>query len=385
MGVRDVREPYVRGLAERLRRSGAIKSKAVEGAFLACPRDVFVERFEAFNLLSGRYEEFDVAGTAGTAALEKLYVDAPVIARVDGAKTISSQPSMVATMLEDLDLEPGLSVFEVGTGTGWNAALLRSVVGPAGRVLSTEISGVLAKAARSRLRLLALDDVCVLEGDGAFGPGSSQRFDRIVVPAGCSDIAPAWMTQLAEGGALLLPLCVWPGRDTPLLKLCRRGGILVGGFLRGARFVSIEGACKGVPSGAREADVAPAAEAAGTEETAPWGDQADPYVAYETLVSFALYLHLRKTGVREIDLLGICFCSGAGQSVCVLGLRTLKTCGGTEARDTVMREYESWMSAGSPSVSRYRVVATDAGACTKAPLSQWSLRLGCAVLGLTLQ
>jgi protein-L-isoaspartate(D-aspartate) O-methyltransferase len=122
----------------------------------------------------------------------------------------SSAPTIMAVMLERLACQPGSRVLEIGTGTGYNAALLAHLVGPAGLVVSIELDGDTAAAATASLaRLGACVDVRV--GDGWGGAPDTAPFDRVIVTAGIWDVSPGWVAQLRQGGRLVAPLWIGPG------------------------------------------------------------------------------------------------------------------------------------------------------------------------------
>jgi protein-L-isoaspartate(D-aspartate) O-methyltransferase len=108
-------------------------------------------------------------------------------------------------MLEQLDVRPGHRVLEIGAGTGYNAALLSWLVGPAGSVTTIEYDDAVASAAGTALSGLG-EAVTVVHGDGMLGAPGRPSFDRIVVTAGAWDIPSAWREQLAEDGRLVVPL-----------------------------------------------------------------------------------------------------------------------------------------------------------------------------------
>ncbi len=114
-----------------------------------------------------------------------------------------SQPYMVASMLEALRLQHDSLVLEVGTGTGYQAALLASI---AGRVVSIERVESLALAAGENLRRLGIDNVEVILGDGSLGYPPRAPYDRIVVAAAAPFVPSAMVDQLVEGGVLLIPI-----------------------------------------------------------------------------------------------------------------------------------------------------------------------------------
>jgi protein-L-isoaspartate(D-aspartate) O-methyltransferase len=173
-------------LVDTLVSTGQIRSPHVEAAFRAVPRHLFVP---------------DVS-------LERAYRnDVIVVKEHEGvALSSSSQPGIMALMLELLDLRPGQRVLEIGAATGYNAALLAHIVGEAGTVVSMDIDDDLVQQARVHLATARYGRVQVVSGDGGFGYAQMAPYDRIVVTVGTDDLAPAWHGQLAAGGRLLLPL-----------------------------------------------------------------------------------------------------------------------------------------------------------------------------------
>jgi protein-L-isoaspartate(D-aspartate) O-methyltransferase len=175
-------------LVTELRHRGGL-SRSVQDAFARVPRHVFVPEVGA--AAAYRDEAFVIkCGPDGM----------PV--------SSSSQPAMMAIMLDQLALKPGHRVLEIGTGSGYNAAVMAAVVGPQGEVVSVDIDADLVVRARSSLVAAGYDEVTVLCADGGFGDPVGAPFDRIIVTAGAWDIAPAWLDQLEPGGRLVLPLSV---------------------------------------------------------------------------------------------------------------------------------------------------------------------------------
>jgi len=114
-----------------------------------------------------------------------------------------SQPIVVAFMTQVIAPRPGMRVLEIGTGSGYQAAVLQE----AGcRVWTIEIFGALAREARKRLDRLGYRDVVVRHGDGYAGWPDEAPFDAIVVTAGADSIPPALTEQLAAGGRLVMPV-----------------------------------------------------------------------------------------------------------------------------------------------------------------------------------
>jgi protein-L-isoaspartate(D-aspartate) O-methyltransferase len=114
-----------------------------------------------------------------------------------------SQPYVVAYMTEQLDVHPEHRVLEVGTGSGYQAAVLSRI---AREVVTVERYRTLAEKAKSRLFALGYNNVEVVVGDGFAGVPARAPYDRIIVTAAAEEVPPALMEQLAEGGIMVLPL-----------------------------------------------------------------------------------------------------------------------------------------------------------------------------------
>ena len=114
-----------------------------------------------------------------------------------------SQPYVVGYMTEQLEVAPAHRVLEIGTGSGYQAAVLSRI---ARDVVSIERYRTLADAARERLKTLGYANVTILAGDGFLGAPDRAPFDRIIVTAAAEEIPEALVEQLGEGGKLVLPL-----------------------------------------------------------------------------------------------------------------------------------------------------------------------------------
>lgn len=149
-----------------------------------------------------------------------------------------SQPLMVAVMIQALEMEGGERVLEIGTGSGYAAAVLSRI---ARDVYTVERLGSLADAARDRLSALGYDNVHVLHGDGTEGWSEHAPYDAIVVAAGGPNIPEPLLEQLAPGGRLVIPVGDSP-RGQALLRIGRNEE---GGFdtedLGPVRFVPLIG------------------------------------------------------------------------------------------------------------------------------------------------
>jgi protein-L-isoaspartate(D-aspartate) O-methyltransferase len=153
-----------------------------------------------------------------------------------------SQPYVVAFMTEQLGVKPGHRVLEVGTGSGYQAAILSRL---AREVVSVERYRTLADAARGRLKTLGYDNVEVLVGDGLAAIPGQQPFDRIIVTAAAETVPQALVDALTDDGVMVLPLGPHDGTQR-LVRLTKSGNELKREELIGVRFVPL------LPGQARE-------------------------------------------------------------------------------------------------------------------------------------
>lgn len=167
---------------------------------------------------------------------EHAYDDAPLA--IGGGQTIS-QPYIVGKMVELLELEPGERVLEVGTGSGYQTAILAAL---GARVVSIERDATLARLASERLTELGFagPDLELVCGDGYRGLPAAAPFDAIVVAAAPDHLPPALREQLAEGGRMVVPVGP-PDREQMLLRVVRRGERFREEKLFTVRFVPMTG------------------------------------------------------------------------------------------------------------------------------------------------
>ena len=168
------------------------------------------------------------------AAQDEAYDDRPL--PIGSGQTIS-QPYMVAIMTATLGVEPDDRVLEIGTGSGYQTAILARL---AREVISIERHEVLADRAAATMKELGITNVEVVTGDGSRGYPPAQPYDRILVTAGAPAVPDSLKAQLADGGRLVIP--VGPGRFQRLIVVERNGVEFTKSEGEGCVFVPLIGA-----------------------------------------------------------------------------------------------------------------------------------------------
>lgn len=235
-------------------------AKIVERALRAVPRHNFIPS-PALAPRNGQLCAIDrEADPAGWWAA--VYSDTPIVTQLDDGDTAiadvigvdgtvdpsrdldysssASAPSTVAGLLGWLDPDPGNRVLEVGTGTGWTAALLSHLVGEGGRVTSIEIDPAVAEQAAKNLAATGHQPHLVV-GDGAVGHRENGPYDRVHVTCGVRTVPYAWVEQTCTGGTIVLPYCPGFGADHALRLVVMPDGVAHGRFPRGLTGPSLVG------------------------------------------------------------------------------------------------------------------------------------------------
>lgn len=202
-------------------KEGTVPAPKLRDAFLEIPRHLFLP----------------------SVPIEKAYEDVsvPLKTNTSGVVTASaSQPTMMAIMLDQLHLKAGDNVLEIGTASGYNAAIMQYLVGDSGRVTSVEIDKDLADAAERNLIRANMGQVKIVHADGASGYAPRAAYDRILATVGVWDIPPMWVKQLKDNGRIVAPIWI----DGVQMSACftkQPDGTLLSTDNRGCAFVYMQG------------------------------------------------------------------------------------------------------------------------------------------------
>lgn len=187
MAAKDEALALRQALVARLKERGEVDDPRLEAAFLAVPRHQFLPDLP----------------------LDQVYSDEALPVKRDDYGTVvssSSQPTMMAMMLQQLRLEPGHNVLEIGAGTGYNAAIIKRIIGKDGHVTTLELDKEQARLAELALQRIGSEGIRVVHADGAGGYAPRASYDRIIATAGVWDVPHAWIDQLKPGGIIVTPI-----------------------------------------------------------------------------------------------------------------------------------------------------------------------------------
>ncbi|MBB5778567.1 methyltransferase domain-containing protein [Nonomuraea jabiensis] len=195
----------------------AQRTERIFDAMRAVPRHPFIPRYAQALLGAAEVEQIIDRDADPEAWWNAVYSDSVIVTQVsDGAGEImpgsndptssASAPSTVADLLGWLDPVPGQSVLEIGTGTGWTAALLTHLLGEHGSVTTIEVDEAVAEQAAKNVVAAGAQPHMII-GDGAKGCPDRAPFDRVHVTCGVRTVPYAWVEQTRPGGVIVLPYC----------------------------------------------------------------------------------------------------------------------------------------------------------------------------------
>lgn len=218
-------------------------------AFDAVPRHLFVpDVIWPGRAGMNRQDDRVIRGEDPDAWWEAVHRDAPITTQWDDGtytapgrgrvpSSSNSMPTMVFSILDALNVRAGQRVLEIGTGTGWNAALLSHRLG-AGNVVMVEVDEATAREARTRLKRAGYEPLTVV-GDGAEGHAEAAPYDRVIATASVGRIPRAWLAQTRPGGLVLAPWGPTYGGEAVVRLTVAENGTATGRFVGSSAFMRL--------------------------------------------------------------------------------------------------------------------------------------------------
>jgi protein-L-isoaspartate O-methyltransferase len=183
----------------------AVQDETILNAFWAVPRHEFIETFFSRAMTPNKKQAWQAVHPFDPEWLTEIYTNRPLTTSIDknGNPNISSsQPDIMAKMIRSVHLQPGHRVLEIGTGTGYNAAILAHIVGKE-NVVSIDINLHLLDRAQERIGRTVGVGVTLLNADGRNLPETLRHFDAIIVTGSHEQFEPSWIKALESGGRIV--------------------------------------------------------------------------------------------------------------------------------------------------------------------------------------
>ncbi|WP_405804495.1 protein-L-isoaspartate O-methyltransferase family protein [Streptomyces sp. NBC_01187] len=340
---------YAAALNER----GAIRTPAVQRAFATVPRHLF--------LPGGYYTRgtfTPVPQEPGEDLLERIYADTALMTHVPkdedaaGRYSSTSQPRVIAAMLEALHLAPGTKVLEIGAGTGYNAALIAAVTGT--EVVTLDVSEIIVTEAAQAAERAGEKNITAVTGDGYLGHPQSGPYDRIIVTCGVTGISPHWLDQLTDDGLILAPTA--HGGFHPTVAVRRDGHRITGQGVMSSDFMHAAGPLYAWPEGQTPALTEPL-------PTQPLTTRSDVGPALPGDEYFDLWFHLgAETGrttrayVEGLDPAQgmVCFHQPGHGTAWIQRTGHVHHIGNPSVADDLAFSAHKWINLDRPTIADYR-------------------------------
>jgi protein-L-isoaspartate O-methyltransferase len=326
-------------MVEALVAASSIVDPAWRAAFTAVPRHLFVPRFHR----SSSEGSSVIDATSGSGWLSTIYTDTHLVTR-DDVSSSSTAPSLMATMLEELRLTGDETVLEIGTGTGYNAALLSERLTDR-QVVSVDIDPELVDDARRHLASAGYHPLLVAT-DGISGHAAGGPYDRIIATCRLDFVPPAWLAQLKPSGSIITPL----GAGLAQIIKHDDGATAYGVFLPNAAYFMP------LRHHAGQTPVAELIQTATADSGATRDYQYDATIYRDNAARF--WLDLTQPEVRTIHTAASDIAYDLDGSWARLTDGTVTQGGSRNLWDDVESAHRTWVEAGQPSRERYRLAIT---------------------------
>ncbi len=364
MEYRKLQEALASLARSNYKKEGPLSDRAID-AFMKVPRHQFVRRFRHFG--DDDWQVFDAQ--SGAQHLPGIYQDSPIVIwggkaefeSTHGQRQVStiSQPSFVLRMLDLLDIHKGHRVFELGTASGWNAALISQMTGPTGSVVTAEIITELAHESRERLKTLGFQNVTVIAGDAAHGD-PTQPFDRAMFTAGAFDFPKVFFDQIKFDGVVLFVLKNKGGTDS-LHVLVKRADHFESIYNQACGFVPVTGLshipemeAKDLREFLRSVSLA---ETPVSSSKFWWGAEGKGYFIWQTSVLRGyLSLFPQFQAFQSADAGGFFgWFDGPSRSLAVARPGELLGYGGSAAPAQLIEKIKAWVDLGMPALGNMKL------------------------------
>ncbi|MFK7806036.1 MAG: protein-L-isoaspartate O-methyltransferase [Anaerolineae bacterium] len=360
-------------------------SDATAAAFMATPRHRFVQRYRPYHS-----QEWQVVTRENLSKhLSALYTDGSLALFGDDDNSVPStisQPSLVLHMLDMLQIEEGHQVFELGAGSGWNAAFMGRLVGKAGQVHSLEIIPEMAQAAAENIANMGIKNVNIVEADGGAGYSAGAPYDRAIFTAGSYDVPHHFYEQIKEGGLLLIVIKNGGGGDC-LMLLRKVDDHFESLDSLPCGFVPMRGKYEVTDLAPITLDQLPNWENLKDNQVSKipfwWGSKGKSGMMWATIgirsfleiiePSFKIF---KEAGAKDHEV-GKQFFGLWGESINSLVIakdESLISYGSSVAKNHLIRALKNWIDLGMPSVSNMNLHIYRAGKSISAGKNQWLVK-----------
>ena len=357
-------------LIDRMVIGGSLRTEPWRRAAVAVPRHEFLRGGFFRRAVGSDFTAWESVREDDPGWLEGCYTDESLVTQIAGTivpedirgritrepTSSSTLPSLVLRMLEDLQVDDGHKVLEIGTGTGYSTAMLCARLGEE-RVTSIEIDPWVASRARAALGHLDMYPTLVT-GDGLLGHGAEAPYDRVIATCGVRTVPQAWIEQTRPGGLILVTVGGWLGSSELARLTVHEDGTASGPLLGGGVNFMLARPHQPPPLG-----LLPDLEDGKERETTIGADVLNNWTARfvaQLAVPAAQRLTLERDGRTEDVLVDVD--TGSWAALHSEGDRSLVRPGGPEPLwDIVEDHFGRWRHAGAPALEEFTVTVSPEG------------------------